>query len=64
MGVWTVGGRTVCGWGAGAGGLCPVMGDGDRRTVGGGGAATAVARGGAWGWGRIPIGHGRRESVV
>ena len=27
--------------------LCPVMGGGDRRTVGGGGVVTVVAHGGA-----------------
>ena len=47
MGVQMVGGRMVCGLGTGGGGLCPVMGDGDRRMVGGGGAAMAVVCGGA-----------------
>ena len=47
IGMQMVGGQMVCGWGMGGGGLCPVRGDGDRRTVGGGGMATAVACGGA-----------------
>ena len=44
---WMVGGQMMCGWGAGGGGLCPVMGNRDMRMVGGSGAATVVACGGA-----------------
>ena len=45
MGGQTVGGWTVCGWGTGEWWVTP--GSGDKRTVGGGGVVTAVARGGA-----------------